>query len=341
MIDIDYFKTINGTIQCKSKKEYQEKQIAHKYDVSYDNTLSTYQILKNTKRIDKAILIKSNGERKEIPCIVDYKKVKDFLYNAVIRELWTDLNVVSLGDIIEYTDRNDGETDTYLIISNPESKREYALCVMQILNGNFNVISDNKISSIPCVISDKVILSLQEKTALTLPNNTYMLLVQDTKAARRIEEHYRFMIDDEVYRVIGRDKHSMKGVIKIKVETDVFNPNTDNKELGIADYKKNGDIPLIVVPTDPTLTPILTINSKSNRIYKGREMTFDLKMSDDSEVPLGDYVWSIDNDCVSIKYQDNKSAILLAGNKDGKSKLSVKSKDFNEEKEIEVFTRML
>ena len=77
-----------------------------------------------------------------------------------------------------------------------------------------------------------------ESRLMPLNVDEYIMVIRDDSTSRKLSQNTRFILDDDVYQVMGHDTITEPGIMKVKIKIDQFNEN-DNRDLNIADYYLN------------------------------------------------------------------------------------------------------
>ncbi|ALS22306.1 hypothetical protein [Paenibacillus naphthalenovorans] len=228
----------NGTYQNKTLQK-----LAERYSNQYHSTISHLDIIIHS---DRANTIIKNGL--EYKCIVDYGNLpkKSALSNIQLvfyREVITKHeDNIRAGDIVEFAFNNEARK-TYLFLKTIEIREDgYDLSIMQECNAELKWIDDNgNIQIFPCIFfsNSRSNFGISSDKLMMLPNGRRQVIVQRNEHTVKFKRHMRFMFGGSVFKVIDFDAISDDGIVNLNMQDDLFNPATDNEDLGIADYRES------------------------------------------------------------------------------------------------------
>ena len=98
--------------------------------------------------------------------------------------------------------------------------------------------SDGEIVTVPCVITNKILMNQKENDYYILPDNKIMVMVADNDDSKEITVDSRFLLGSNAFKVESIDNITKPGIITLKMHFDSITQN-DNKDLGIANYYSN------------------------------------------------------------------------------------------------------
>lgn len=132
-----------------------------------------------------------------------------------------------------------------------------------------------------------------------------MILVQNNDTTSRVstkDKYNRVIIDGKPYEVTGIDD-SAKGILYIGLNNSQFDPNDDDVEKGIANYKTQiNDINKDVAP-EPDITNVCIIGE--GELVKGYTEYYYLEGS------KGKVEWSVDCDYITINQDGDRCGLTF------------------------------
>ena len=167
--------------------------------------------------------------------------------------------ILNRGDYINWIDQN----ETFLLMEKNVSPY-YDNGVMERCNNKI-VFKNNKgnIVNYPIVLAviGRMYLDIVDSKSVILPKDTYLISVQSNEDTLQIIESMRFIISGDAYKVMGKSKVVINGVIQCKLQSDLLRAS-DNPITGLADQT----IPQVIIPTNLSINGTATpkISSVSN-----------------------------------------------------------------------------
>ena len=192
--------------------------------------------------------------------------------------------ILNRGDYINWTDQN----ETFLLMEKNVSPY-YDNGVMERCNNKI-VFKNNKgsVVSYPIVLAviGRMYLDIVDSKSVILPKDTYLISVQSNEDTLQIIESMRFIISGDTYKVMGKSKVVINGVIQCKLQSDLPRAS-DNLITGLADQS----IPQVVTPTNlsigGTATPKISSTSNTYTILNNiNNNTFAFSLLDINNNPL-------------------------------------------------------
>lgn len=177
--------------------------------------------------------------------IVRFSRMKDKIVNSKSRELITDHNQVKSGDYIKHTYQRDGqgnmETRNYIVRSLVDMHLDYDVTYMLNCDAEFYLWDDHKKERImiPCYVEDnRTRFEDSDKTNLALADNQFQIIVQENEFTKKLGKQIdRILIKGDAYEIVGTDNLSLENAIYVGLSNSKVDPNRDNIELGIGDFK--------------------------------------------------------------------------------------------------------
>lgn len=143
---------------------------------------------------------------------------------------------VSPGNSLNIGDEILWGSDIWLCLKKENANGIYDRGIIQRCNFNMKYLDGTgDIISIPCILTNKVLLDLKENRYLFLPDNQVMVIVKNDSDSNIITIDKRFIFNDNAFKVIGIDNFSNEGVIYFKMESSALSDD-DNLTLDIANY---------------------------------------------------------------------------------------------------------
>lgn len=196
---------------------------------------------------------------------------------------------ISAGDIVFRTKLNQ-----YWLCTGVDPNDLYCKGFIEMCNTTLKWVDDlGVIRSYPAVFyyGTKANFGVYSDRIMTVPDGRRQVVVQENEHTRKIRRDMRFIFGHSVFKVIDFDYVSDEGLVNINLKDDMFNNETDNLELGIADYynriKDNGNNQ---EPNEDDTNPPedykLMIKSKSSqaneiRLNQQKEYYAELYLGDD------------------------------------------------------------
>ena len=170
-----------------------------------------------------------NGISQDVQIIEDSASRKDSEKKRIICKPNDDLNI---GDAIVW-DSNDW------LCTDIDDVQIYIRGIIERCNNNLIYLdSDGEIITVPCVITNKILMNQKENDYYILPDNKIMVMVADNDDSKEITVDSRFLLGSNAFKVESIDNITKPGIITLKMHFDSITQN-DNKDLGIANYYSN------------------------------------------------------------------------------------------------------
>jgi hypothetical protein len=140
---------------------------------------------------------------------------------------------ISIGDLVVWN------TISWLCTDTEDNIAFYERGVIEKCNNNLKYIdSAGGLITIPCVVTDRILMGQTENDYYILPDNKIMVMVADDEDSEEIVVDKRFLLNDNAYKVESIDNITKPGLNILKMSFDAITQN-DNKDLGVADYYSN------------------------------------------------------------------------------------------------------
>lgn len=202
---------------------------------------------------------------------------------------------------------------------------------------------NERIYKLPCVLMDKTSVyssGIDNGKILAIANDQIMVLVPDNDITKMIstDERFIFMNDkNAIYKSTKTDRLLNMGVLQIKMKHDTYNPNTDNLELNIANYKKSEN------PTPETPSEPISINIKgesSINIFTSPQ-DYTIEIYQDGEIVNKKVEFVLSNNLATIISQDGYACSIKMNSNYNYGKVILKAtlienKTIYAEKEISI-----
>lgn len=170
-----------------------------------------------------------NGISQYVQIIEDSISRRDSEKKRIICKPNDDL---SIGDAIVW-DSNDW------LCTDIDDVEIYIRGIIERCNNNLIYLdSDGEIITVPCVITNKILMNQKENDYYILPDNKIMVMVADNDDSKEITVDSRFLLGSNAFKVESIDNITKPGIITLKMHFDSITQN-DNKDLGIANYYSN------------------------------------------------------------------------------------------------------
>lgn len=187
------------------------------------------------------------------------------------------LNSCDIGAYIKY------KNFYWLVIDFVNDNKMYQKAIIQLCNYTLKFQSTTgTILSYPCINSTSQNVGIDASKILSVGNGIHTIKVPFDVNTVLINTDRRFIIDDvsvEIPQVFAVSKPNRvefkfgdKGIIELTMKQDVFNAQTDRKDLGICNYFDPTVVP--IPPTTPTEIVTITSDATDNNIKLGLTYTF-------------------------------------------------------------------
>lgn len=216
---------------------------------SEDDVITTYDMLKRQGMLTN-VTRGRYGVDTTIKAHIYLRKIKEPTLNSLARGLYTDLNVVVMGDYITFEDKYSKVTETYLIQNKPEPYRTYSDSYMIFCNEKISWVDENKnIKTYPTILShDKYMMGIHDEGTFEREDSWIKMIIQANPDTLKINSGDRFIFRAEgdvyhsAFEVMESNPHALKGLIIIKIDKTKINSD-DNLTLGIANYYSKMETP--------------------------------------------------------------------------------------------------
>lgn len=256
-MDFSFYQKVNQSTKEALNKTRIESLQDRANSLCDDGIVTGFEVKMGTFLKDTALL----NFKTEIPCIIEFERMKEKIYNSNSRSIKCYPNTIKTGDYITHITRHSNrlpQPRTYIVRSMVDEKWGYDTTFMIICQQVVKMLDvNNNIVEFPANFNDSRTKMSEsfEKSAITDDAGTYEMYIQDNEHTRRIAQSDEFcmgqisrmIIKGRAYKVIGIDDLSMNGLMCVKLKIDKVSP-MDNMELGIADYyryvEKEEDTPV-------------------------------------------------------------------------------------------------
>ena len=222
-LDINYFRSIQGTLNCNNEKEYKVKEIQDNFTEDFDSSIGVeYSVLRNDIKQDFIITFDKNKECHIIP---------------------RPSEKINIGDVIFWNNIY------WLVVDKNLSNTIHTIGTMVSCNRKIKWQNPKTLDIIErwCFCSKPYASNLNEGKVLTTLNGKYNIKLPYDNETKLIGVDRRFMFDitdgiAEVYKVEFADKNTNKyanvegGFIEWTLGSDLPIDGKDNMELMICDY---------------------------------------------------------------------------------------------------------
>jgi hypothetical protein len=260
------------------------------------------------------------------PYIAMISDLNAFKYTIALKKLtlYPYDNAFELLDQGDYVSFNySGELTDWLVL-NLDKQYDYNV-VGRIYKSN-NVmkwINDSgEIISYPCIFNSSKTganADIMSDKYMEIVSKDRTVFVQKNDDTLSINEGDRFIFGSNVFQIGHIDDYGIDGVIQFYMEQDQSNNETDNFELGIANYYDK-----YVEPDDePTETLLINVTPDVDEIKTGESHTFSLSTTDSGVVipssytisinvgSTGDYTFSSDIDEYTITNNSGSGEVIV------------------------------
>lgn len=174
---------------------------------------------------------------------------------------------ISVGDAIIWNNEN-------WICTESEDTQVYIRGIIEKCNNNLKYLSSSgAIVTIPCIVSDRILMGSDENNYYILPNNSIYVTVGSNSDSTPIAVDKRFILGSNAYMVESIDNITKPGLITFKMSFNAINEEDDNVTLEIANYT-----------TDSHSYVVSILNGTSAEITLGNCLQLELECTDNSEV---------------------------------------------------------
>jgi hypothetical protein len=173
---------------------------------------------------------------------------------------------ISNGDLVVWDSENWLCTDT-------DDIEVYVRGIIEKCNNNLKYLSSvGATVTVPCIISDRILLDAKENKYYILPNNEIWVIVDSNSDSTPIDVDQRFLLSGNAYKVEAIDNITKPGLITFKMCFDSI-VEDDNTSLGIANY------------TSMSHTyAILILNGSEINLSLGSSLQLEIECTDNDEV---------------------------------------------------------
>lgn len=291
----------------------QEMRDVYNREFEEDNVLDEFDILIETSKAEKVLL----NFKDEIVCLLDHERMKEKVYNSLSLGIKVHHNVLKVGDFItqQFKYSPNSMPRNYIVRSLPQINRTHDYSFLQICQYDMHLLNkQGNVISIPVYFEDnRTRLEDRDSSHIVFKNSKYQLFTQDNEVTRQLDDKTkRIMIDGKCYEVTGTDTVVMKGLIYVGLNPSDTNPNTDNFELGVADYYI-----LIedVEVEEPEENPENPETPDTNEVILGNDIIY---YGDENNYKLNNsyttIVWEISGNGVEIITNENNNCTIRALN---------------------------
>lgn len=175
--------------------------------------------------------------------IFTFARMKDKKLNSKSRQIITKHGTLKSGDYVThvYNRGEREEKDTYINITLTDMNLDYDIIYCYKCESSFNIWDEeNKCPvTIPCYVDDNFIrLENEDGTYLSSAGSTYRITVQENKFTTKLLYGIkRIIMRGRAYEITGIDNISLENIIYISLIDSQIDPNNDNLEYMIADFK--------------------------------------------------------------------------------------------------------
>lgn len=276
-MDLNYYKAIQGTLGMSSKKEFEIAKMRQFISKHFKDTSAFEEEVEFNNCRKQKLLVMKNKDNPDIKKILAYPN-ESFKIGEVLKcygEYWivTSLDVnqqiytigtITLCPYILKWQNNSGKIITYHYYTDGTSSKIEE-------NESFDTSASSK----------KIILPLDTNTREFYIDKRFMGEV--------------FNDIPQCWKITDLNAESKRGLLIVSLEKDEFNPNNDNKELGICDYidKTNKDNKLYIDFQGNSDIRVGSIPKEFLAIVK-----------DDygNTVKLNNYMWSFESDNIPTEF---------------------------------------
>ncbi|HOA81625.1 MAG TPA: hypothetical protein PKK61_11285 [Defluviitaleaceae bacterium] len=276
-MDLNYYKAIQGTLGMSSKKEFEIAKMRQFISKHFKDTSAFEEEVEFNNCRKQKLLVMKNKNNPDIKKILAYPN-ESFKIGEVLKcygEYWivTSLDVnqqiytigtITLCPYILKWQNNSGKIITYHYYTDGTSSKIEE-------NESFDTSASSK----------KIILPLDTNTREFYIDKRFMGEV--------------FNDIPQCWKITDLNAESKRGLLVVSLEKDEFNPNRDNKELGICDYidKTNKDNKLYIDFQGNSDIRVGSIPKEFLAIVK-----------DDygNTVKLNNYMWSFESDNIPTEF---------------------------------------
>lgn len=207
--------------------------------------------------------------------------VEDNVTSTTKRQLLCSIGSFECGDYVYF------ENNYWIVVAKPSNNKIYEKALVEICNYTLTFQnSTGTILSYPCVKETSSSVGIDEGSVINIPDGTVTIKLPFDSETVKLDVDDRFFIDDlsvdtpQVYAISHPDrttyKYGSKGLIKLTMKQNQYNPLTDRKDLSICDYFTPSS-----TPTTGTYAKIIV--SGSLTIGTSRTLTAKFYESDGTE----------------------------------------------------------
>lgn len=205
---------INNAYKVTKRNDIQLDKMRNQIMRNFDNTLLASDVVVNG--IKKKLLIMSHSKK-------DMRKVAANPIDDPVKP----------GDLVEWKD------SYWLVTETNPNENVISQGVMERCNQQLKWVDENgdiQIQPTVFYFNSRSSFGVEEGKVMPLPDGRRQIVVQLNSHTKKLRRDKRFLFGDEAFRVIDYDFVSDEGLVNLSLQSDSYNPATDNLELGIADY---------------------------------------------------------------------------------------------------------
>lgn len=319
--NLEYFRKMSGSYKLPTEKDRIINNVSRSYNNSYKHTISTFDLLINTERAD---IVYKNQEA--LKCIIDYnKKWNKSNVNPLWREVWIDHSLISTGDVVDFENKYSKEKQTYLFISDIETRKGYDIGFMQRTNCTLKWLNSNgDICLSPCIVEDATKYSdgIYDNNKIKVGDTRIQVTFPKNEDTKEFDIGKRFVFDKKhAYEISDNKVTSPKGLLLITMIQTQINKATDDLDKLIADYKGKAH------------QYSIKILNKTTILSQDKTLKLQVEVYDrNKKVDTDEIIYSTSDESIATVDENG----LITGVSEGNVTISVQFKDIKETFDLQV-----
>jgi hypothetical protein len=155
--------------------------------------------------------------------------------NGDLKKITGDIGIFNIGSVVVYQNKN------WIVIQSTQDNPIYQSGIIQKSNNTLKFYSTSTLSTdenpilyeVPCIVSNKITLGINETTHISLPDKTVMVTVPNNSETLQIYEGQRFVLGRNTYKCDGIDEITISGLLNLRMSQTQKDEN-DDVENGVA-----------------------------------------------------------------------------------------------------------
>lgn len=233
--DLQYYRTINRISEKQSCKDLLINEMSQDYNNARENAIYRFDVLISS--IDGKDVYINNSDT-PIRGVIDVKR-QQTADTEMQETIQVYPNQVKRGDYLKFKVNDTDELRDYIITSKIEKKHGYDEGVFKECNNLLKWMYKGELYECLGIVTNNTKYTAgikSESVGIVEQNAMFGILVPDIKKTKMLGLDQRFIINDMAWKVTLPDRTN-QGLLFLTLGKSSINTETDNIELGIADYK--------------------------------------------------------------------------------------------------------